>query len=162
MKSAGEICLSSLREGLKIFGNVSDRFSDPLSRFSNRFSYRFKRFLGAVSFCRCAALAAQCEIPPPYRKHLFEIVSQRGVSHPFALFSRGIAQVSLRYPLCGGGRGYRTSTSHALQWGVNFCREAARCLAGPSGRLPTLRCAQSLVSLTSHVRRQNVGQPESL
>ena len=37
-------------------GHVSDRFSDPFSRFSNRFSYRFKKFSGAVSFCRHAAL----------------------------------------------------------------------------------------------------------
>ena len=43
-------------------------------------------------------LAAQREIPPPIAQYLFEIVSQRGVSHPFALFSWGIAQVSLRYP----------------------------------------------------------------
>ena len=43
-------------------------------------------------------------------------VSQRGVSHPFALFSEGIAQVSLRYLFCRGG-GCRTSTLHALQVG---------------------------------------------
>ena len=36
-------------------------------------------------------------------QYRFEIVSQRGVSHPFALFSKGIAQVSLRYPFWGGG-----------------------------------------------------------
>ena len=33
----------------------------------------------------------------------FEIVSQRVVSHPCALFSKGIAQVSLRYPFEGRG-----------------------------------------------------------
>ena len=33
------------------------------------------------------ALAAQCEIPPHIAQYLVEIVSQRGVSHPFALFS---------------------------------------------------------------------------
>ena len=32
-------------------------------------------------------LAAQCEIPPHIAQYPFEIVSQRGVSHPFALFS---------------------------------------------------------------------------
>ena len=47
-------------------------------------------------------LAAQCEITPHIAQHLFEIVSQRGVSHPFALLSCGIAQVSLRYPFLGG------------------------------------------------------------
>ena len=48
-------------------------------------------------------LAAQCEIPPRIAQYPFEIVSQRGVSHPFALFSEGIVQVSLRYPFWGGG-----------------------------------------------------------
>ena len=32
-------------------------------------------------------LAAQCGIPPHSAQYPFEIVSQRGVSHPFALFS---------------------------------------------------------------------------
>ena len=40
---------------------------------------------------------------PHIAQYPFEIVSQRGVSHPFALFSHGIAQVSLRYPFSGGG-----------------------------------------------------------
>ena len=57
-------------------------------------------------------VTAQREIPPHIAQYPFEIVSQRGVSHPFALF--GIAQVSLRYPFWGG---YRTSTSHTLQGG---------------------------------------------
>ena len=42
--------------GYKFFKRVSDRFSDPFSRFSNRFLYRFKSFSGAVSFCTRAAL----------------------------------------------------------------------------------------------------------
>ena len=56
------------------------------------------------TFCDICAvgLAAQCEIPPHIAQYPFEIVSQRGVSHPFALFSKGIAQVSLRYPFWGG------------------------------------------------------------
>ena len=32
-------------------------------------------------------LAAQCEKPPDIAHYPFEVVSQRGVSHPFALFS---------------------------------------------------------------------------
>ena len=36
-------------------------------------------------------------------QHPFEIVSQRGIWHTFCLVSQGIAQVSLRYPFCGGG-----------------------------------------------------------
>ena len=55
--------------------------------------------------------------PLTIAQYFFEIVSQRGMSHPFALFSWGIAPVSLRYPLGGGGGVYRTSTSHALHGG---------------------------------------------
>ena len=47
---------------------------------------------------RGICLAAQREIPPHIAQYLFEIVSQKGVSHPFCLDSCGIAQVSLRYP----------------------------------------------------------------
>ena len=36
----------------------------------------------------------------------------------------------LRYNL---GEGNRVSKIAARQWGVNFCREASRCLARPSG-----------------------------
>ena len=62
-----------------------------------------KALFEAVS--RPGPLAAQCEIPPHIAQYLFEIVSQRGVSHPFALLSCGIAQVSLRYPFWRGGGG---------------------------------------------------------
>ena len=48
-------------------------------------------------------LVAQCEIPPHIAQYLFEIASQRGSRTHFALFSCSIAQVSLRYPLWGGG-----------------------------------------------------------
>ena len=51
----GEKFLVGLR-GLKFFGRVSDRFSGPFSRVSNRFSCQIKNFSGAVSFCRRAAL----------------------------------------------------------------------------------------------------------
>ena len=37
--------------------------------------------------CEVLSLAAQCERPPHVAQYPFEIVSQRGVSHPFALFS---------------------------------------------------------------------------
>ena len=33
------------------------------------------------------------------------------------------------------GEGNCESTIAARQWGVNFCREALRCLAGPSGKV---------------------------
>ena len=48
-------------------------------------------------------LAAQCEIPPPYRAIPFEIASQRGYRTLFALSSCGIAHASLRYIFCGKG-----------------------------------------------------------
>ena len=51
----GEKFLVGLR-GLNIFQSRFGSFSDPFSRFSNRFSYRFKLFSGAVSFCTRAAL----------------------------------------------------------------------------------------------------------
>ena len=69
------------------------------------------------------ALSGPVQDTPHIAQYPFEIVSQRGVSHPFALFSKGITQVSLRYPLEEGevshlhfacsqaqksGRGYRT------------------------------------------------------
>ena len=52
----GEKFLVGLRGAKKLFNRVSDRFSDPFSRFSNCFSYRFKMFSGANSFCTRAAL----------------------------------------------------------------------------------------------------------
>ena len=42
--------------GLNIFGHVSDRFSDSLSRFANHLSYQIEHFSGEVLFCRRAAL----------------------------------------------------------------------------------------------------------
>ena len=61
------------------------------------------------------SLVAQCEIPPPIAQYPFEIVSQRGVSHPFALFYIWYRASIAEIPLLRGG--YRTSTSHALQGG---------------------------------------------
>ena len=55
--------------------------------------------------------------PPPCRATPFRLSIAEGVSHPFALFSCGISQVSLRYPFCGGGGVCRASASHALQGG---------------------------------------------
>ena len=56
-------------------------------------------FQGCLTGTNRGPLAAQCEIPAHIAQYLFEIVSQRGVWHPmaFALFPKGIAQVSLRY-----------------------------------------------------------------
>ena len=67
----------------------------------------FKLILGQPKLCLLFAdLAAQCAILPHVLQYRFEIVSQRGViARVFALFSEGIAQVSLRYPFCGEGGG---------------------------------------------------------
>ena len=68
----GEKFLVGLR-GVKIFDRVSDHFSGPFSRFSNRFSCQINIFSGAVSFCRGAALSFWrcCRTPgSPIRKIL--------------------------------------------------------------------------------------------
>ena len=61
-------------------------------------------------------LAAQCEIPPPpYRTIHFQDSIAEGVSQPFYLvFMWHRASIS-EIPLCVGGGGLCTSTSHALQ-----------------------------------------------
>ena len=48
-------------------------------------------------------IAAQCEIPPHIAQYPFEIVSQRGVSHPFALFFIGYRASIAEIPLLSGG-----------------------------------------------------------
>ena len=78
------------------------------------------------------ALAAQCEIPPPIAQYPFEIVSQRGVSHPFALFSKGIAQVSLRYPFGGG-----VSHLHFACSPRGKCSEKGEGVSHPIGHVET-------------------------
>ena len=50
---------------------------------------------------------------PPYRAIPFRDSIAEGGIAPICLFSCGIAQVSLRYPFCGGG-GVRTSISRML------------------------------------------------
>ena len=44
------------KRGYKLFGHVSDRFSDICSRFSNPLSYRINTSSGAALFCRRATL----------------------------------------------------------------------------------------------------------
>ena len=107
---------------------VSNQVASRLATKSSGRSFHepCKGFLGFMTSLKLGdALAAQCEIPPHIAQYPVEIVSQRGVSRPFALFSQGIAQVSLRYPFWGWvshlhfacsprgnaqkrGRGYRT------------------------------------------------------
>ena len=63
----------------------------------------FSDFFGPMGPAGTIDLAAQCKIPPHITQYLFEIVAQRGYCTHFALFSCGMAQVSLRYPSCTGG-----------------------------------------------------------
>ena len=57
-------------------------------------------------------LAAQCEIPPPYRAIPFRDTIAEGGIAPICLVFIGYRASITEIPvLCGGG--YRTSTSHA-------------------------------------------------
>ena len=65
-----------------------------------------------MKFYNRKSLAAQCEIPPHIAQYPFEIVSQRGVSHPICLVFIGYRASIAEIPLLRGG-GYCTSTSHS-------------------------------------------------
>ena len=83
----------------------------------NAHSAHEMKFLCRIRFdCfRSQVLSGPVRDTPHIAQYLFEIVSQRGVSHPFALLSCGIARKYRRdTPFVGG---YRASTSHALQGG---------------------------------------------
>ena len=54
--------------GLTLIGHVSDRFSDPFSRFSNHLSDRYEVLSGAISFCRRAALTIRWRRDATYRQ----------------------------------------------------------------------------------------------
>ena len=57
---------------------------------THRYWYRYQSVITSTWFLLPMPLAAQCEIPPHMiiiAQYCFEIVSQRGVSQPFALFS---------------------------------------------------------------------------
>ena len=95
----------------------------PGEKPGNSFSRKFQRQLcietqplpklRSQRFFLCeAALSGPVRDTPPYRATPFQ-ESERRVSHPFALFSCGIAQASLRYPFVGG---FRTSI---------YCRRAS-------------------------------------
>ena len=60
-------------------------------------------------------LAAQCEIPPPYRAIPFQdSIAEGGIAPICLVFTGYRASIAEIPPLWGG---YRTSTSHALQGG---------------------------------------------
>ena len=65
---------------------------------------------------RIMSLAAQCEIPPPYRAIPFRDRIAEGGLAPISLVFIGYRASIAEIPLLWGG-GYRTSTSHALQGG---------------------------------------------
>ena len=87
------LILKRCERGLKCFRHVSDRFSDPFSRFSNHFSYQFNFFRGKFVLQTCRPdLEAQhwqqrCF---SYRAILVVVVSQKY----FVLVLDGIAQKS--------------------------------------------------------------------
>ena len=64
------------------FGKDFYRKDNSVKRFRP-----FSESPDSMNFNRDESLAAQCEIPPHIAQYPSEIVSQRGVSHPFALFS---------------------------------------------------------------------------
>ena len=79
--------------------------------------------------CRETMFAAQLPRNYPHREGNF----QRRQKSPL-LQGRGILRDIL-------GEGNCESKIATRKWGVNFCREASRCLAGPSGRsLGFLQC----------------------
>ena len=63
-----------------------------------------------------AILAAQCEMPPPYRAIPFrDSIAEGGIARVFLVFIKYLASIA-EIPLLWGG-GYRTSTSYTLQGG---------------------------------------------
>ena len=54
--------------GLNFSESISDRFSDPFSRSSSHFSYRFQNVPGAISFCRRATLTLPPSSPKSFGK----------------------------------------------------------------------------------------------
>ena len=123
-RSTDNIPLASERRGTK---STAVQIGGVLQYKWEVYCDTFLRSSGGWGFWH-SKIAAQREITPPIAQCLFEIVLQRGVSHPFALFSQGLAPVSLRYPFWGGG-GSRTSTSswHALHGGRNTQKRGRGC-----------------------------------
>ena len=79
---------------LESLNSLENGFKRPL--FFSEPEYEFQaNSLGAL-------LSLTMRDTPHVAQYPFEIVSQRGVSHPFALFSCSIAQILLRYPFCEG------------------------------------------------------------
>ena len=97
------------------------------------------------NFCR--SLAAQ--LPSPARAVLKEeklhfLVGERQFGRHFKRqFGRGRLRVKHFFKIA------------ARKWGVNSCREAFRCLAGPSGRTERFLQADHLISITQ------LGKPPS-
>ena len=90
----------------------------PKTHPKSRIHELFRKVRGKLlpaSVTRVRSLAAQCKIPPHIAQYPFEVVSQRGVSHPFCLVFIGCRASIAEIPLLRGG--LRTSTSHALQGG---------------------------------------------
>ena len=81
---------------LESFSGLKEKQSTPVVDtktlfFKTKENHIYHQNLSSVApnffFFGKESLAAQCEIPLHIAQYPFEIVSQRGVSHPFALFS---------------------------------------------------------------------------
>ena len=97
-----------LFSGCRAFGTSVDGRRDCNLRETQTDLTMYQLIRGCFMPCAaaiesCHSLSGPVRDIPHIAQYLFEVVSQSGVSHPFALFSCGIAQVSLRYPFCGGG-----------------------------------------------------------
>ena len=120
--------------------------------FHGRMSRRFSQDVFQVQMPNFMAFfTLQTFVPEKCRETIFAAQLPHNCPHRGGNFERGKNALS-----CGGqgnlggvlrdnlGEGNCESRIAARQWGVNFCREASRCLARPSGGLILLRSACSL------------------
>ena len=85
--------------------------------FANFCTMLFRPFFRPLLYLFCTHLAAQCEIPPPYRAIPFrDSIAEGGIASICLVFI-GYRESIAEIPLLRGGGGYRTSTSHVLKGG---------------------------------------------
>ena len=117
------------------FSLLRRNYPDLLLPCSNAFP-RKPRGPGEASWCREAKIAARQFLPLSCRAITLTtgaILKEENKMSSF-LWGRGNLGGNLRDNL---GEGNWESKIAAIQWGVNFCREASRCLAGPSEKNAT-------------------------
>ena len=86
-RDAGPLVLPSL--GLSPTQKLYTSQINEANCYTTNMPFFFNSYdpFGSLDALDTIHLAAQCEIPPHIAQYPFEIVSQRGVSHSFALFS---------------------------------------------------------------------------